>query len=368
MKKITIFLITSFFLLNFISFNVSATETDEEYYSELLESVIDSDTLESLEEIGVESFTSDEIFSVSFSRVGEYFSTGLKEKSESIISAFFRMLCVLIIVITVKAFLWEDKDNSIIIIGVIAVTVLSVDICGSVLEMLLSTMKTSGSFMLAFIPIYTVILSLAGNVSSALTYNTVTFTLAQIFSVIINTLAVDLTCIFLSLSMAFSLNSGMNLNRFISTVNKLVSTVLGFFASCFTAVLSVRGILSAAIDSVSSKSIKFLIGSLIPIVGSSISDAYSTILGSINVIKGSVAVAGIIVMIIIVVPPILEGIIYCIGFTFLSYISEISELNEVSAVLKDFHSALRTVILLNVFQMFILIVSTGIMVAVKGGG
>ena len=132
--------------------------------------------------------------------------------------------------------------------------------------------------------------------------------------------------------------------------------------------LSVRGILSATIDSASSKSIKYLIGSLIPVVGSSISDAYSTLLGSINVIRGSVAVAGIIIMLVITVPPVLEGVLYCIAFLTLSYTSEMMELKEISSVLKAFHSALRTVILLNIFQLFILLVSTAIMITARGGG
>ncbi len=367
MKKLIFYVFSVIFIVCFLSFSTSATETDEEYYSEMLSSIVDSDTSEKLEEIGLQDFSPDEIFSVSFNKIGEYFSASLRSKTVGIISDFFRIFSILIIFISIKNFFCADNGMSLTIMGVISVALLSVDISTDIIEVLISTMKTSGSFMLSFIPIYTVLLSIGGNVSSAVSYNTITFSFAQIISMLINSYATDFTGIFISLSLAFSLNSTLNLNRFISSVNKLVSTVIGFLASGFAAMLSVRGVLSATIDSAASKSIKYLIGSLIPVVGSSISDAYSTVLGSINVIKSSIAVAGIIIMLVICVPPILEGVTYCITFSLLSWISEMAELGEITSVLKAIQSVIRTMILLNILQMFILLVSTGILIAVKGG-
>ncbi len=370
MKKLLLLIITVLSACIGLSLNVTAggTEVNEQSYYDMLNSIIDSQTSEKLEKIGLDEINSDAIFSVSFSSIGEYFGEELKDKSENIFAYFFRILCILLIVICVGTFMGLGDTKKLETFGTVAISLMCVDMCGAVIEMLLTTMKTGGNFMLSFIPIYTVILSLGGSVSSAVTYNTLTFSVAQVITLLINNYAADFSGIFLSLSMAFSLNSAINLNRFIASVNKLISTVIGFIASGFAAVLSVRGVLSSTIDSAASKSIKFLIGSLIPIVGSSISDAYSTVLGSINVLRGSIAVAGIIIMLIICIPPILEGTFYCLSLTALSYISEMSGLCEVSSVLKSFQSVLRTTVLLNIFQLFILIVSTAIMISLKGGG
>ena len=59
--------------------------------------------------------------------------------------------------------------------------------------------------------------------------------------------------------------------------------------------------------------------------------------------------------------------LYCISFSLLSYISELFELNEISAAMKAFHTGIRTLILLNIFESFVLIISTGIMLNMKGG-
>lgn len=367
MKRILIFILMIISSISILSLTCYAVEIEEDYYSDLLSSTVDSDTLKKLEEIGIKDFTSDEIFNVSFTSIGDYFSKDLLDKSFEILSAFFKIFSLLILLITFKAFLCSDDNKSISIIGAITIAILSVDLCADLLETLLSTMKTGGNFMLSFIPIYTVILSLGGSVSTGITYNSVTFAFAQFISFLVNNFAADATGAFLSISLAFSLNSTINFNRFISSINKLVSILIGLLSSGFAAILSVRGVLSVAIDSATSKSIKFLIGSLIPIVGSSISDAYSTVLGSINVIRSSVAVAGIIIMLVITVPVILEGVIYCLGFTIMSYVSDMAELYEISSVIRAFYSAVRTVILLNILQLFILVVSTAIIVSAKGG-
>ena len=367
MKKL--FLLPLIVSLVFIfSLSVKAVETliDEEYYSEAINSIIDAETADKLQDFGLESFTLDEIYSVSFDDIGRYFTTVLQERIKASAGAFFRLLCIVVLGVSIKAFVSADGDNGISILSVIATVFMSSEIINSVLNSLLASMKTGGDFMLAFIPIYTVILSLSGNVSAAITYNSLTFAFAQGISAFINNFAVDLIGLYFALSIAFSMNRSMKLSRFVATVNKISATVLGFFASTFATMLSVRGLLSVAVDSASSKSIKFLLSSLIPIVGSSISDAYASVLGSINVIKGSVAFIGIIVILIITVPPIIESVVYCACFSVLSYLCDIADFSELSDVLKSFSSGVRIVVLMSIFEMFILTVSTGIMLTAKG--
>ncbi len=367
MKKIILYLFIVFMLFPCLKTEAQATEeiTDEEYYYEQLEGAIDEDTLDILEKFGISEFSSQEIYSVSLSEIGTYFNEALAVKARDALSSFFKLLCVVVIVTTVKSFFISD-NKGISFLGVIATVFLSTGILNSVLNALLSSMKAGGSFMLAFIPIFTVLLSLSGNITSSVAYNAVTFFFAQGITAFINNLAVDIIGVFLSVSIAFSLNKTTNLNRFVTVVNRIVGIAIGFIGSSFAATLSVRGILSSAIDSASSKSVRFLISNLIPIVGSSISEAYSTLLGSINIIKGSVAIVGIIVILVIAVPPIIEGTVYCIVFSLVSYISDIADCDEISAILRAFSSGVRTVILLNILQVFVLIISTGIMLTVKG--
>lgn len=341
--------------------------TDAEHYTESILSAVDEETLEALEEIGLDSFSADEIFSVSFERIGEYFSKTISLKVKNSIADMMLILCTIVIIITVKSYFMSDNSRYITVFGISAVVIASMHSLEGVINMLINTLSAGSAFIHSYVPIYTLLLSLSGNVSSALTYNSLTFTFAQIITLLTDNAVTNLLGAYLSLSIAFSVNSTTNLNRFVSLANKTVNTVVGFASSTFAALLTVRGAFSVSVDTVSSKSMRFLIGNLIPIVGSSISDAYSTLLGSINVIKGSVAAIGILVIVIIIFPPVIEAAVYCLFFSFFSYICEMAELNEISSILKALSSGIRILIMLNFLLMFMLIISTAIMLSAKGG-
>lgn len=352
----------------FSAFNVCA-EKEEELFNEItgsLESIIDEDTKNILEDFGIDDFSYDEIYTASFDNIGKYFQEYLYEKIKNITGYFFQMLCVLILVSVIKNFFSSDNGKSYNYLGNILVILMSGGYISDTLNVMLSSMKTGSAFMISFVPIYTVIIALSGSISSAVSYNTVTLAYAELLTGFINNYAVDIVGLFIAVSISLSFNSMINLNRFVAGANKTVNTVIGFLAGIFTAVLSFKGVLSVSLDSASSKSIRFLITNLIPIVGSSISDAYSSLVGSINLIKGSVAAIGIIVILIISAPAIIEGGVYCICFSFLSCLAEMFGENQISLTLKALNTGIKTILLLSVLQTFILIISTGIMLSVKG--
>ena len=103
-------------------------------------------------------------------------------------------------------------------------------------------------------------------------------------------------------------------------------------------------------------------------VGSSISDAYSSFLGSINLIKGSVAVIGILVIVIINIPIILETLAYYVSLNMLSFVAEAVNTKRAGDILRCFSCGMRILMLVSIFEMFILIISTGILLSVKNGG
>ena len=362
-------------LLSFdVSFNATATESfdAENLQSEIshqLEGAIDNNTLEILGDLGIREFNFDEIYSISFKNISAFFSETLKEKVAVALEDFIRLFSVVLLAGVVSALIKDYYDENFTgILCTVVVTLLAVGTVKDSLSAVVSVLELSGKFMLSFAPIYTLIVSLSGNTAVALTYNTFAVFFAEIISSVISGGAVDIIGVFFSLGISFSMNESININRFVSTVNRIVSTVLGFTASMFTGYLSLKNILSVSVDRVSVRSIRFLISSLIPVVGSSISEAYSTLIGSINLIKGSVAIVGIIVIIIINAPVIIETLVYYIFFNLLGYTSDILSVSKIGDVFRVFSAGIRILLLLCIFEMFILIISVGIILSVKGGG
>ncbi len=374
MKKlfyVTILIITALSLsvsnvyaTNDIDFNTLEADIENN-----LKETIDNETLDILGEIGLNDFSFEEIYNISFKNITDFFSDTLKEKISYVAKDLSAIFSIIIIAGIITALFKDYSDESFTnIMCVVVITVATIDIIKDSLNTVISVLDLSGKFMIGFAPIYTLIISLSGNAATALTYNTFAVFIAEIVSAFISSGIVDFMGMYFCLGLSFSINQGINTNRFNSLVNRTVSIALGLTASAFTGFLSLKNILSVSVDRVSVRSLKFLINSLIPIVGSSISDAYSSLLGSINLIKSSVAIVGILVIIIINTPIIIETLIYYISFNIFSYISDSLSINRVGDVFRVFAGGIRILLLTCIFEVFILIITTGIVLSVKSGG
>ncbi len=369
MKKIILCLISVLLIFLFSSSTaVAGSELySEEYYSDKLFSGIDSEVLSVLEELGIDDLSSEKIFSASIRDITEYFSETLSERVRQCIRFFVQLLTLAFINAAVMScFGFDSKNNLPNIISVVSFSLIMTAKLNSLINMLLSSISSCGNFMLGFIPVYTVIISLSGSPAAAITYNSLTFAFAQGISGFINNVLIKLTGAYFCLSLSFCINENMNVNRLINAVNKTVNFITGFLACGFTGLLSVKGITASAADAVTSKSIRFLLSSLIPIVGSSISDAYSSLIGSIGLIKSSVAIVGILVVIIISLPALIESSAYCLSLSLISYICEMFDLRGIASAVRIFYCGLKFIVMLNIFEVFLLIISTGIMLTVKG--
>lgn len=329
--------------------------------------IIDSDVKEVLNEIGITDFSPDKIFNISFENIANYFSETLKDKTVKYIRSFFSLLSIVIICSIFTCVFSFDKSDRYSTICSIIIIISAVNLISSSVSATVSVLELSGKFALSFAPIYTLVISLSGNTASALTYNTFVVFLGELISYVISLGLSDFIGVYFCLGISFAMNETANISRYVSVINKVISTILGFAASIFTGFLSIRSVLSVTLDSVSVKGIRFLISSMIPVVGSSISDAYSSLVGSINLIKGSVAFVGIIVIIIINLPIILENLVAYVSFSMLSYMAEGFMSQRTADILRFFASGIRILLLLCLFEMFIIIITVGIMLSAKGG-
>lgn len=371
MKKV-VFIILLFSIIISLSVTVYAYEIDTdnlvESTSDILSSIIDDEIIDTLEELGIDVGDIGSVYNFSSENITEFFAVTLKDRAQKCLKDVLLLLCVVLITGTISGLFVADARQAFISqMSVIIVTLLMVSSASESLSAVISAIRLSGNFMTTYIPIYTLLISLSGNAASALTYNSLVLSFAELLSGAISYIIPDVIGVLFCLSISFSLNESINVSRFINAVNKAVSVIFGTAAGAFTGFLGLKNILTVSMDSVSVKSIRFLISSLIPVVGSSISEAYSTLLGSINLIKGSVAVIGILVIVIINLPIVAETLFYYISFTALSYLSDSFSVTGISDALRSFSCGMRILMLLLVFEVFILIISTGIVLVIKGG-
>lgn len=338
-------------------------QTEEGFFGTLDEEL--SDLLESF---GIDSLDGNGIFSRGTENIKNYFSSTLKEKLKGAAGWFFLQLCIIMLLSVVSsAFDFSSGTDILPLFSAAIMTLGTVGKLSDFLSCTVSAMALNGKLMLSFIPVFALLISLSGNPASALTYNSFVLFFCEAVSFFLDNMFVSLVGAYFALMIAFSFSPGINLNRFINAVNRAVSLLLGFGASMFTGLLSLKNVLSYSTDSLSVKGVRFLLSSLVPVIGSSLSEAYSAVLGSINLMKSSLAVIGIFSLVIINIPPLTEGVIYFFLMSALSCFAEILGLYRVSEIMRGFASCVKILLLVCLFQVFVLIISIGIMLTVKGG-
>lgn len=370
MKRVVCFFIGMFLIMNMsvTAFCFDGEGSVEERISDSFFSSLDTEVSEILEQNGLYTLDADKIFSDAAENIGRFFSETFGDKLKSAAGWFFLVVSVLMLMsVFSSAFVFSSSEDAFSLFTSAIISIVTVEKISIFVNCTVSAVALSGKLMLSFVPIFTLLVSVSGNPSGALTYNSLVLFFCEIMSAFINKMFIALIGAYFALSLSFSINSGINLNRFVNGVNRLVNLILGFAASMLTGFFSFKSILAHSTDSLSVRGVKFLLNSLVPVIGPSLSEAYSTVLGSINLMKGSLGVVGIFAVILINIPALTEGMIYYGMMSVLSVFAELLGLSRASETIRCFSSCVRILLLVCIFQVFVLVISTGLMLSLKGG-
>ena len=205
----------------------------------------------------------------------------------------------------------------------------------SLLESAVSYMNTLCTVMNSFAPILTVMHIMSGNISSATLGNA---SMIMFISLIENILLAVLTPI-VCVCMCFSLIKAVSNNIDIGGISKFVRssfvTLTVFTMMIFTFVFSFQNVLTQSADSLSIKTARFAVGSFIPIVGSSISEALRTVSSSVSLVKNSCGVIAVICIVLLSLPIVVSFYLHKLSFDICSSLASVIGCNKESTVISD---------------------------------
>ncbi len=193
-----------------------------------------------------------------------------------------------------------------------------------------SALRTVSHFMLASLPVSTMLLALGGSVNAAAVQNScVTFFLSALSTVTTTHLFPLIRTLF-----CFSLLEGMGdgaLSGLVSFLKKTVKTLCVFFFSVATALISLRHLLATASDSVSMRSLRFAAGTFVPVVGSMVGEQSRTLSASLQLVKGQCGTLCLTVLVFLLLRPIL---FLWIRKFFLSLASALAQMLEIKSLMR----------------------------------
>lgn len=223
------------------------------------------------------------------------------------------------------------------------------------------------SFLSVYIPAFAGIMAANGQTATAAVYSGVITIAVQVLSQLFSLVIFPLTSCIMGVSVAGAVNPELKINSIAELAKKIVNWGLVFIMTIFTGLLSIQSFVGAAADTVSMKAVKFTVSGAVPIVGGAVSDALSTVKGSIGMIKATTGSYGIIVSAVIMIPILISAVLYRIAFNAAASVSDALGTFRLTSLLKSAESVISVIIAVLVCFWLIAVVSTAIMLVIGTG-
>lgn len=228
--------------------------------------------------------------------------------------------------------------------------------------------KGGAGFLFCYIPIMVGVMVASGQAISSVAYSSLMVTLGDVITHLCANFLVPLLNIFLTVSVVCAISPRFNFSGLCGLFSKITKWVLGFTMTIFSGILTTKSIIGAAADSVNSKTMKFVLSSFVPIVGSALGDAFSTVQGCIKILKSGIGAFFIIAVGFIFLPAVVECIVWSFAINICAVAGDIFELPNVSMMLKNIGKVVSTLMAVVLCIMTILIISTVLVLSIGGGG
>lgn len=217
------------------------------------------------------------------------------------------------------------------------------------------------SFLLGFIPVYVGLLQVSGKPISATVYSTSFIGIIQIISRISATILVPLLGIYLAFCLIGATSTQINTISIAKSVKTTVITSLSFLLTLFVALLTMQGGIATASDSVTLKTAKFVAGNFLPVVGSAIGDAMTSVHGSLALIKSTIGGFAGLVLIGMFLPSVISIILMQTTLKFANAISDTLGTEKISNLLTSADLVLGLILGIVLVFAVLLIVSIGML-------
>lgn len=332
-----------------------------EPYSELNE-IIPDEAKEVLDEIDINTIDTSSVTGLSLPELFSAILPNFKESVKEPISALGKLFAILLLSAIINILKRNDASSKTYDIAAAAVCSLSILApVSSVVVGINAVIQSLTDFMIGYIPIYSGLLIASGTPTAAASYSTGLIAASEVFSQLADKGILPLTGMILGLSAISGISSNELFSKIPALVKSITRWVFVTAVSLFLCLLSAQNVISGASDSVLLKSGKMFAG-LVPVVGSSMSEAFSVTIGSMSVIKSEVGILGIIIVLIIFLPQLLNLLIWIGGIKIMAVSSETMGTQGIKRILSGIADALDMLLAVYVSVGVVFAVSTAVMI------
>ena len=366
--------LTAAILIFLFALPVSAEQSVyyEQYSASGVEEALDTlngDTKDFLNSNGLTPENSEFVNNISaesvLSHIFNFFKSGIK----NIIRDGASMLAVVLITCGISAFSENKNDfKPAVFTGVLTVALISARSLWSVINASVSALKGCSAFMLSFTPAFAGIVTVSGMAATAVKSSALLIAAAQGLSMLCSYFILPLIGGYLAVSICSGVSPFLNGIEIAGAIKKAAMFAEGLILAVFTGVMSIQTAVNSAADTVSLRTAKFLLGSGVPVAGTALSEAASTVISGIKLLKSTVGIWGVVAVAVIMLPILCELISWRLVLNFVSAVSQMLGGNSISSLLKSADTVLSLLVGLILTVSATFIISLTVVVKAGGGG
>lgn len=218
-------------------------------------------------------------------------------------------------------------------------------------------------FITKLTPVLMLMIAASGKTVSAASFQPVMSGAVYIVSIVIEKCLVPLIGFSAVLAVAGNISDKVQLSGFCKVVKSISKWLMAAIITIFTGISAIYGFSSPALDAVSGKAVKFAVGSLVPVVGTFLSDTMETVVSGTRLMKNSVGTAGIVVMCAICILPVLKIGVIQLMLRLTSAIAEPLTDKRVSSMMWEVSESVTTVFAVVVMVAVLFMINISIMLA-----
>lgn len=332
---------------------------EEPAYIEEFSSVIPQESGISLEE--------DELITdIGFGRIFSGISDAIVKKRAELLSFFLTVMgfAILAAVCDGASFCGSGEDKTLVCA---TLTVMSVSVYPRIYELFSSvgeSLEALSSFFGSAVPIMTGISAASGSVKTAAVQAANMNIVLGIIGALATKILLPLSFAMLSLALISSFGESGTLKT-AASIKKFFTFGLGIVTAASSAAIALQTVIASASDSAALRAARYAAGGLIPVVGSSVSSAISTLAGGLAYAKSTVGVAAIASIAALVSLPLITLLMYRLVFSIATSMLEYLDISGGVRCFSAYKAAFDAVI--SVYVMSTLVCIIQVIVFMKGG-
>ena len=295
--------------------------------------------------------------------------TAIKNTLHKSLQPFYKVTAVIIITSFINLFNFDYTNQVTKIINIISVAVIFYSVFGVFMEITkeISSMLTDTKhFITAFIPVFAGVSLASGQIAASAVYTGIfLICMVAVANFCINYIVPSIN-IFLAAGITSSVSQIVNLKPICELYHKGVKIAMTASVSVICFILSLQSTIAQGHDTLALKAGKMLVTSAVPIIGSALEGAVSSVYASIGILKSFCGIAGIAVILNIFLPAVVKLAASWLCYQLMIALGRIMENDASSDLLECFKNVTEILLSMSVLFSVLLIFSLTIMIKTTG--